>query len=60
MNRACEAVGLKRMREKGAYTIAQDERSCVVYGMPRSVVESGAADKVVPLDEIAGEIINSV
>lgn len=34
----------------------EDESTCIVYGMPRSVVESGNADTVVPLPEIAGEI----
>ncbi|RJQ55772.1 MAG: chemotaxis response regulator protein-glutamate methylesterase [Nitrospiraceae bacterium] len=55
--------GLKGMREiknNGGRTIAEDEESCVVYGMPKVVVEAGIADKVVPVDEIAGEIINSV
>ena len=52
--------GMKEIKNKGGRTIAESEETCVVYGMPRSVVESGAADKVVPLDEIAGEIINSV
>ena len=40
--------------------IAQDEVSCVVYGMPRAVVEAGIANKVVPLDKIANEIIRFV
>jgi two-component system chemotaxis response regulator CheB len=52
--------GMKEIKNKGGRTIAESEKTCVVYGMPRSVVEAGLADKVVPLDEIAGEIINSV
>ncbi len=54
------AKGMKEIKNKGGRTIAESEKSCVVYGMPRVVAEAGLADKVVPLDEIAGEIINSV
>ena len=50
------ARGLMEMHEAGAYTVAQDEASCVVYGMPREAVELGAADIVVPLDKIANTI----
>ncbi|MEW6602866.1 MAG: CheB methylesterase domain-containing protein, partial [Nitrospirota bacterium] len=52
--------GMKEIKNKGGRTIAESEKTCVVYGMPRSVIEAGLADKIVPLDEIAGEIINSV
>ena len=52
--------GMREIKNKGGRTIAQDEQTCVVYGMPRSVIQSGLADKIVPLDEIAGEIINAV
>ncbi|GHN02700.1 chemotaxis response regulator protein-glutamate methylesterase [Cytophagales bacterium WSM2-2] len=51
-------VGLKRIREKGGYTIAQDEKSSVVYGMPKSAYESGAAKQVVSLKQIPGFIIS--
>ena len=37
--------------------LAEDESTCVVYGMPRAVVERGAADKVVPLDSMAEAIV---
>jgi two-component system, chemotaxis family, protein-glutamate methylesterase/glutaminase len=47
------AQGLLRMRNAGARTIAQDEASCVVYGMPREAMEVGAAAEVVPLSRIA-------
>ena len=40
------------MREKGARTIGQDEKSCVVYGMPKIAYEIGAVEKQVPLDKI--------
>lgn len=48
------ARGLLAMREAGAATIAQDESTCVVYGMPREAVEAGAAERVLPIDHIAG------
>ena len=52
--------GIKAMKAAKARTIAQDEGSCVVYGMPKAVVEAGCADKVVPLSHVAGEIMNMV
>jgi two-component system chemotaxis response regulator CheB len=45
------------MRQAGAHTIAQDERSSVVYGMPREAVECGAACEVLPLDRIAESLL---
>lgn len=50
------ARGLLAMRQAGARTIAQDEASCVVYGMPRAAVENGAAQEVLPLSRIANSI----
>ncbi len=50
------AAGLLEMRNAGANTLAQDEQSCVVYGMPKEAVKRGAVEKIVPLDRIAGEI----
>ena len=50
------AAGLKRMRDAGAYTIGQDEASCIVYGMPRAAAEEGALHTVRSLNEIAGEV----
>lgn len=52
--------GLRRMKENGATIIAQDEASCVVYGMPKEPIESGLADIVASLDLIASEIIKTV
>lgn len=46
------AEGLKSMRDQGAATIAQDEASCVVFGMPKAAIEREAVDKVAPLDRI--------
>ena len=47
------ARGLLAMRERGAYTIGQDEKSCVVYGMPREAFAIGAVARQAPLDGIA-------
>ena len=49
---------LLEMRQAGAKTIAQNEESCVVYGMPREAVERGAAEDAVHLSQIASEIMN--
>jgi two-component system chemotaxis response regulator CheB len=46
------ADGLLKMREAGARTIAQDEQSCVVFGMPKEAIKAGAAEKVLPLQHI--------
>jgi two-component system chemotaxis response regulator CheB len=50
------AKGLLKMREKGAYTIGQDQASCVVYGMPMVAYNTGAVVKQLSLDQIAQEI----
>ena len=54
------AEGLLEMKKAGAYTIAQNEDTCVVYGMPAAAVNLGAADKVLPLDKISNEILTVV
>jgi two-component system chemotaxis response regulator CheB len=51
------AQGLLEMRQAGAHTIAQDEASCVVFGMPREAIELGAARVVAPLSGIAAAIL---
>jgi two-component system chemotaxis response regulator CheB len=51
------ARGLLAMRQKGARTIAQDEASCVVFGMPREAIAVGAAACVAPLSRIPGELL---
>jgi two-component system chemotaxis response regulator CheB len=48
------------MRSVGSYTVAQDEESCVVFGMPKEAIALGGAVRVVPLDRIAGELIAAV
>jgi two-component system chemotaxis response regulator CheB len=50
------ARGLVEMREAGAFTVAQDEESSIVFGMPKEAIERGAAMKVLPLSGIASEI----
>ena len=50
------ARGLKEMHDAGAYTLAQDEASCVVYGMPKEAVKHGAIDRSLPLTALAGAI----
>jgi two-component system chemotaxis response regulator CheB len=52
------AKGMLEMKEAGAFlTIAQDEASCVVFGMPNEAIKLGAADKIMPLERIAGAVI---
>lgn len=46
------ADGLRSMHDRGAATIAQDEQSCVVFGMPREAIRAGAVDRVLPLSKI--------
>lgn len=50
------AAGMLEMRDKGALTIAQDEASCVVFGMPKEAIKHGGVIKVLPLGSLAGEI----
>lgn len=50
------AAGLLRMKQAGAYTFAQDEESCIVYGMPREAALLGAADEIVALDHMTDAI----
>ena len=51
------AAGLLEMRNAGARTIAQDEETCVVYGMPKEAVKCGAVERSVPLSSIGREIL---
>jgi len=52
------AKGLLEMKEAGAYTIAQDKDSCVVFGMPKEAIKINAVDKILPLEQIAPHIIS--
>jgi two-component system chemotaxis response regulator CheB len=51
------AMGMLEMKQAGAYTIAQDEESCVVFGMPREAIELGAVDEVLPLSRITATMV---
>ncbi|MBQ3636599.1 MAG: chemotaxis response regulator protein-glutamate methylesterase [Bacteroidales bacterium] len=51
------AKGMKEMHDAGAHTIAQDEQSCVVYGMPKEAVKAGGVDDVVALDKINDRLV---
>jgi two-component system chemotaxis response regulator CheB len=52
------AKGMLEMKEAGAYNIAQDEASCVVYGMPAEAVKLSAVDRILPLNMIANEVVS--
>lgn len=52
------ADGMKELRSAGARTMAQDEETCVVYGMPRAAVENGAAEQVLPIHAIGAALLN--
>ncbi|MBJ6751651.1 protein-glutamate methylesterase/protein-glutamine glutaminase [Geomonas anaerohicana] len=51
------AAGMLEMHNAGARTLAQDEESCVVFGMPREAIARGGVDEVVPLSEMAGRLL---
>ncbi len=51
------AKGMLEMKQAGAYNVAQDEASCVVFGMPAEAIKTGAVDRVMPLDAIAPEVV---
>ena len=52
--------GAKAVKEFGGYCIAEDKSTCVIYGMPKNVIEAGYADEIVPLDKIGASIVNAV
>jgi two-component system chemotaxis response regulator CheB len=54
------AAGLTEMRQAGARTVAQDEESCVVFGMPREAIKRGGVEKTVPLNAIAGIVMQQL
>jgi two-component system chemotaxis response regulator CheB len=53
-------LGLRRLRDTGGRVFAQNQETCVIYGMPKAVIEAGIAHKVLSIEEMAGEIVNSV
>jgi two-component system chemotaxis response regulator CheB len=52
-------AGARALRSLGGSVLAQDEESSVVWGMPGAVVREGIADRVLPLDDIAGAIVSA-
>jgi two-component system chemotaxis response regulator CheB len=54
------AAGMKKLKTAGATTLAQNEETCVVYGMPRAAVELGAVERVLPLDLIPHAILHAL
>ncbi|MCA3181625.1 MAG: chemotaxis response regulator protein-glutamate methylesterase, partial [Burkholderiales bacterium] len=54
------ADAMKELRDAGAYNIAQDEATCVVYGMPREAVATGAVHEVLPVQKIAGHVLDQL
>jgi two-component system chemotaxis response regulator CheB len=53
-------LGLRELRAQGVVSIAQDEATCTVFGMPKEVIDAGLVDSVVPLPSIASEIVKAV
>ncbi len=54
------AEGLRAMRDAGSHNLAQDEASCVVFGMPREAIRMEAQHEIVPLDRMAGRVITAL
>jgi two-component system chemotaxis response regulator CheB len=54
------ALGMKAMKESGAMTFAQDEESCIVFGMPKEAIALGVVDEVLPLDELPSRVLEKV
>ena len=54
------AAGMCAIAQGGGLTIAQDEQSCVVFGMPKRAIELGAASQILPLSDIASTLISTV
>ena len=54
------ALGMKAMKESGAITFAQDEESCIVFGMPKEAIALGVVDEVLPLDELPSRVLDKV
>jgi two-component system chemotaxis response regulator CheB len=52
------AVAMLEMRQAGAYNLAQDEATCVVFGMPREAIAVGAVDEIVPIQSMAQRVLN--
>ena len=53
-------AGMKKIKKAGGYVIAESQETCVVYGMPKAVVDAGLSDEVLPVQNIAEAIMNAV
>jgi two-component system chemotaxis response regulator CheB len=51
------AKGMLEMKQAGAVNVAQDEESCVVFGMPAEAIKMGGVDRILPLNHIAAEVV---
>jgi len=51
------ASGLKHLHDLGASTVVQNEATCTVFGMPKAAIDLGAADKVLPIEDIAAHVV---
>jgi two-component system chemotaxis response regulator CheB len=51
------ARGMAEMHQAGAYTVAQDEASSIVFGMPKEAIAHGGVDRILPLDQLARELL---
>ena len=54
------AKGMRAIKEAGGITLAESEETCIVYGMPKSAIEDGVVDKVVPIYNMMEEILKEV
>jgi len=54
------AQGIGAIKKAGGRTVAQDEKSCVVFGMPKAAIKTGSVDRVVPLDDLCGAIMSEL
>ena len=54
------ARGLKAIKEAGGSTIAEDESTCVVFGMPKAAIEMGCVDEILPLPQIAQAVLRMI
>ncbi len=54
------SIGMKAMKEAGSVNIAQDEKSCIVFGMPKEAIETGSVDHIVPLQRITAQILSLI
>ncbi|MGQ0599733.1 CheB methylesterase domain-containing protein, partial [Aquabacterium sp.] len=52
------AQGMLEMKQAGAYNVAQDEASCVVFGMPREAIAAGAVNEILPLNKITAHVLD--